>query len=663
MISVPPQIREWRFIKVIEGQKLPFEKDWQNTKNYSYEEFQDYLKVGSNYGVLGGQGKCVIDIDKKSPHFKEALAIAEALPETFTVQTANGGFHYYFNCPDIENGIRLTESVGEVRAKGMFVVGPWSKLGKGKQYFPTKFFPVATIKKADIEKKFEKWLPGQVTETTEEPTKRRKKDTTKSGVEFGIVCRLIRKGKDKKYVFDYMKVYHKWVISHPQYREYTYNNAFKRVEETKKKGIGFKEGKFVPKLLAEAVLECEKMKTLKGNNKMYRYCNGVYTDDGKETIKEICAQMLKDRFNSHMANEAISYIQATTYISPDEINNEWINLENGLLNPETKEFKEHTPEVFSTIRVPIAYDPEADCPLWKQKLEEKLDEKTIKVVQEMFGYCYLPKQRFEVGFLFYGPMRTMKSTTLGTLEAMLGDENVTAYSLQWLNENPFGPAYLYGKSANICPDLSSRALKDTSTFMMITGGDKISSAKKHEHPITFYPSSKLIFSCNNIPPTSNKNLAFYRRWIILEFKNQTKKEVVDSELKEKLQEELPGILNWSLEGLQRLLEQNQFSYWLDEEAVLDLYERGSNSIQSFIYNHIDCEDDEGVTKKRLVYAKYKEYCQVEDLQLENQIKFGRLFIALTGCGTCKQEKIPAYQGVSFKILDKEAVSKLKAWDR
>lgn len=645
MISIPPQIQEgWRFIKVMEDQKLPVEKDWQNTNNYSYKEFQDYMKIGTNYGVLPPTGKCVIDIDKKSPEFEEANKAAETLPETFTVQTANGGYHYYYNCPDIEKGIRLRNEAGEIRTNGMFVVGPWSELTEGKKYFPTKFMPVATTKKTEIEKAFAKWLPVK-TENEQEPKTKQPKDKTKSGIEFGIVCRQIKKGKTKEQVFAYMNAYKKWADAHPQYRECTYNKALERVELIKKKGIGYIDGTFVPKALGDAILEITPIKTLKGNNTMYRYENGLYVEDGKEYIKELCAEILGDRYHTNQYNETLSYIQATTYINPTEIDNEWINLENGLLNPITKEFREHDPEIFSIVRIPIEYNPNATCPTWEEKLKEKLDEQTAKVVQEMFGYCYLPKQRYETAFLLYGPMRTMKSTTLYLLEQMLGDENVTAYQIQWLAENPFGAAYLYGKMANICPDLSTKALRDTGAFMSITGGDKISSAKKHEHPISFYPSSKLIFSCNNIPPTTNKNLAFYRRWIILEFKKQHANP--DPSVREKLKEELPGILNWSLQGLERLIKKDGFSYWLDEMQVKDLYERGSDSIQSFIYNFIDTENDESVLKKREVYAAYKEYCLQESLKLENQIFFGRLFISLTGCGNCKVDKIPGYQGVDW----------------
>jgi len=655
MIKIPKRLIGLRFIKVEKEGKKPFEKDWQNTANYGWDdpELLKHIENGGNYGVVGGYNNLVIiDIDRKSPDFKEMVKAAQSLPKTFEVSTPNLGHHLYYLSEDIKEGIRLRNEAGEVRAKGMMVVGPGSKIGE-REYKVVADRPFVTITKKQIEETFQPWMPFNTPHTS---TIQKSTDKTRSGKEFGIVCRLIRKGKSKEEIFKEMMLYAKWSDAHPQYREYTYNSALKRVElEEEIDSAAFKDGKFVPKRLGDGILKCVEIKTLKGSNAMYRYHNGVYLEDGKEMVKEMCASLLKGKYCSHHYNETLSYIQAVTYTDPTEIDNEWINLENCLLNPITKEFKEHTPKIFSTVRIPINYNPKADCPLFKQKLEEKLDNPTKTVVQEMFGYCYLPKQKHEVAFLLYGPMRTMKSTTLYVLEQMLGDENVTAYSLQWLTENPFGAAYLYGKAANICPDLSTRGLRDTGVFMTITGGDKISSAKKHEHPITFYPSAKLIFSCNNIPPTTNKNLAFYRRWVILEFKKQHSLDEIDPDLREKLKKELPGILNWSLEGLDRLLKNGGFSYWLDEEQVKDLYERGSNSIQSFIYNYVNCENDEGVLKKREVYKKYKKYCTEEDLKLENQIKFGRMFIALTGCGVCKQDNIPAYRGVNWKEVTQKTL--------
>ena len=432
-------------------------------------------------------------------------------------------------------------------------------------------------------------------------------------------------------------------------RDLTDEGIEKIVHDAVSTAEGFFDGKiFISKKLGDKILENTHIKTLKGSGEIYHYQDGVYLKDGKEKIKQLCINFLQELYTRNRFLEVVSWIEGCTYIDPGDIDNVWVNMENGLVDPITKEFKEHTPEIFSTIRIPITYDPKAKCPLFKEKLKEKIDKPTLDVVQEMFGYVYLPKQRFEKAFLFYGPKKTMKSTTLHILGKMLGSENVAARSLQFISNDRFGIGYLYGKPANICADLSPTALKETGIFLALTGGDKISGQVKFGHQMDFYPSTKLIFSCNEIPPTYNKNLPFYRRWILLEFKKQTPEQDIDSELKEKLEAELPGIFNWALEGLARLLEKDGFGFWLSDEEIKDLYEKGSDPIQSFIFNRINTEDDEGVLKKRVVYNDYKNYCREEGLRIDHQVKFGRMFLALTGCGVCKESGLPAYKGVSNK---------------
>jgi putative DNA primase/helicase len=405
---------------------------------------------------------------------------------------------------------------------------------------------------------------------------------------------------------------------------------------------------FIPKRLGDFILSKMHFKTIRGNDKMYFYEDGIYKDGGKETIKKMCKDILGEKFKASFVNEVITYIQASTYAEPNSINNEYVNLENGLLNPVTKEFLNHTPDIFSILRTPIKYDPSADCPLFKEKLSAKVGSDIFDTTQEMFGYCFMPGQKYEKAFLLYGGKRTMKSTVLYVLNNLIGKENVTSLPLQQIASDPFATGYLLGIPANICADLTSQSLSDTGKFLMITGGDSITAGKKHEHLITFYPNTKLIFSCNVIPPTSNKNPAFYRRWILLNYSKQTPEEEVDSDMKIKLLEELPGILNWALDGLNRLIKNGKFTFNPSPEEVKDAYERNSDTIQSFIFNEINTEDDEGVLTKRETFKRYIEYCRQNELQPENVIKFGRMFIALTGCGTCQTNKIPAYKGVGFK---------------
>ena len=495
------------------------------------------------------------------------------------------------------------------------------------------------------------------------------KKEAKEILDFGVQQNLFYESNPNEYDIKVTtETYHKQSLEYPDTPKY---NAFLKefqefldkyfvdleiVDEPVQPEIFFEEkkdgtrGAFVPKKLGDFIMDKFSFKTIKGNDRqIYYYQQGYYKENGIALIKNKSTSLLKSFFKDYFVNEVISYIRNSTYIDAKEINQEWINLKNGLLNPITKDFKEHTPEIFTLQQLPINYEPEADCTFFKEKLKEKCDEDwKYQVTQEMFGYCLLKDQRFEKAFLLYGDPRTMKSTTLYVLTQLLGEKNITAMSLQYLTEDRHGPAFLYGTPANICADLSSKELRSTAMFMKVVGQDSITAGKKFEQEITFSPFTKLIFSCNVIPATRNKNMAFYRRWIILEYNIQTAEKEIDTLMRQKLLKELPGILNWSLEGLSRILKENKISCPLDDEQVKDLYEKGSDSIQSFIYNEIDCEDDEGAIKKRNVYKKYAAYCKENRLNIENQIIFGRRFFAITGCGTKRIGTIPSYAGVSFK---------------
>ncbi len=425
---------------------------------------------------------------------------------------------------------------------------------------------------------------------------------------------------------------------------------------------GKKEGEikaFVPKRMADFILETYKFKVIKGNDKqVYFYEKGYYKENGIALIRKITTNILGKLFKEYYVNETISYIRNLNYIGSDEINKEWINLKNGLLNPITKEFRDHTPDIFSLNQLPIEYNTKAKCLFFEEHLKKRCDEEwKYNLVKEMFGYCLFNDNRFEKAFLLYGERRTMKSTTLHILEKLLGDENVTSMSLQQITEDKHSPAFLLNSIANICAELSPRELRNTNMFMRLVGRDKITAGKKFEQEITFSPTTKLIFSCNTIPSTTNKNLAFYRRWCVIPFNVQTKEEDVDPLMREKFLEELPGILNWALNGLETILKNNKLSYPLSDEETKDSYEKGSDSVQSFIFHEIDCEDDEGSEKKRIIYKKYQKYCEKNKLDVENQILFGRRFLALTGCGTKRISQIPGYAGISL-IVGKPEQSKI-----
>jgi putative DNA primase/helicase len=99
----------------------------------------------------------------------------------------------------------------------------------------------------------------------------------------------------------------------------------------------------------------------------------------------------------------------------------------------------------------------------------------------------------------------------------IGKGNASAMSLQRLESDRFAVAALYGKLANICADLPSNKLKETSTFKAITGGDPLTGEYKFRDSFTFCPFCKLLFSANRMPLSPDDSNAFFRRWLVIRF--------------------------------------------------------------------------------------------------------------------------------------------------
>jgi len=110
------------------GGKKPVLKDWPNLATTDLETVTKVWSSRSyNIGVACGRGLLAVDIDMKNG--KDGLASARALSipvDGFVVRTPTGGYHVYFDGPDVSNSAgRLGDGL-DVRSAGGYLVGPGS---------------------------------------------------------------------------------------------------------------------------------------------------------------------------------------------------------------------------------------------------------------------------------------------------------------------------------------------------------------------------------------------------------------------------------------------------------------------------------------------------------------------------------------------------------
>jgi len=358
----------------------------------------------------------------------------------------------------------------------------------------------------------------------------------------------------------------------------------------------------------------------KDNKEIYRYNGGYYENDGEEKIKGILQQTLGLRSCDRYKNEVISWIRDNPHLQVErDIFNAHpnkINLENGTYDIESETFVEHDCSHFFNYQIPVRYNKNAKMKTIKEFLQTTLSLEDIILLQEIVGYCLYRRYHIHKGVIEVGAGRNGKSTLNELITTFLGDRNVCHVPLQKLCQDRFSTWQLYGKLANICSDLSSKSIEHTGGLKMLTGGDHIFAEKKHQDGFNFVNTAKLIFSCNVIPEITDKTKAMAERIVAIEFTNTFDKNNPDTDknLLQKMtsEKELSGFLNFAIEGLQRLLSNEDFSDHRTLEDVEKYLAEHQNPVRQFVDYYIVSEP-KGELLKGDVYNKYLEFCKGEGI--------------------------------------------------
>lgn len=232
---------------------------------------------------------------------------------------------------------------------------------------------------------------------------------------------------------------------------------------------------------------------------------------------------------------------------------------NGLLDVGTRRLHEHTPEFFGIVAVPFAYDQRARKPArWLSFLAELWpdDQDSVAALQEYFGYVLSGRTDLHKILLLIGPTRSGKGTIARVLTALLGRANVAGPTLASLGTN-FGLSPLLGKPLAV---ISDARLGDggqnqvVERLLSVSGEDTLTVDRKYREPWTGKLPSRFLLLSNELPRFGDASGAIANRFIIL----QMTRSFLGSEntrLTAELLTELPGILSWALDGLDRLSRQ------------------------------------------------------------------------------------------------------------
>ena len=304
---------------------------------------------------------------------------------------------------------------------------------------------------------------------------------------------------------------------------------------------------------------------------------------------------------------------------------EFIPVANGLLHLPSQKLLPASPNYFSIGGSDVLFDPHAPQPrIWLKFLHDTFGDEcqSIDLLQEWMGYCLSANTSQHKIMLVVGPPRSGKSTVASLLTSLLGKSNVVAMSMASLSET-FGLESFIGKKLAISGDARIDGRVDQSSIVErllgISGEDTQTINRKFRHAWSGRLPTRLMMLSNELPRLADNSGALAKRFLVL----QTIRSVYGEEdhtLEARLRAEMPGILNWAMDGYRRLRDRGRFVQPESGLQAIREVEELASPIKAFVDEKC-CLDGEVPISE--IYSAYVPWCKDNGHEAASKLTFGR----------------------------------------
>lgn len=351
-------------------------------------------------------------------------------------------------------------------------------------------------------------------------------------------------------------------------------------------------------------------------------------DDKRQSYIKYAAGMMSYRNRNVMITDAkdLNFFENTELDKDDFL----INCRNCVLDLSEDQPKmlEHNADLLLSKICNASYNPAATCTLWEKTVNEIMqgDTAKIKYLQKMSGRFLTGDTSEEEFYIFFGATtRNGKSTITELLLYLLGDY-ATTISPESLaikankDSRTASPdiAKLAGTRLVVASEPPRRMLFDSSLVKTLTGRDTVSARFLHENEFQFKPKFKLILNSNYLPVISDKTVFSSNRVKVVPFERHFTEKEQNKHLKEQLQQEIDGILNWCIEGLYMYRKEGLEPPVAVQNATYE-YSEDSDKVGKFISECL-VKSDQNLAAKD-VYEKYSHWCNDCGLGIDGRTSF------------------------------------------
>jgi putative DNA primase/helicase len=290
-----------------------------------------------------------------------------------------------------------------------------------------------------------------------------------------------------------------------------------------------------------------------------------------------------------------------------------INLQNGTFEiSDEPVLRPFDPSDFMRYQLPFAYDEKATAPKFEVFINRVLPEKDKQeVLCEYLGYIFISTRRLKLEkvLFLYGGGANGKSVLYDIIRALLGNQNTSEYSLQSLTDvNGNSRAQIADKLVNYATEINGKL--ESSKFKSLASGEPMEARLLYKDSFIIEDYAKLIFNTNELPKDVEFTHGFFRRFLIIHFEVTIPDEEQNKGLaNEIIKDELPGVFNWILTGLNRLLTNGRLSKSPSIDKMNDEFRTESDTVKRFLDEEGYLPDPENKIILKELHAHYRVFAK------------------------------------------------------
>jgi putative DNA primase/helicase len=290
-----------------------------------------------------------------------------------------------------------------------------------------------------------------------------------------------------------------------------------------------------------------------------------------------------------------------------------VNLKNGslVLSDTGVDIKKFDHKDFLTHQLDFSYNDKAVNAVFLRYLDKVLpDQYTQRTLQEVAGYLFIKGLKMEKVFFLFGLGANGKSVFFEVLNGVLGEENISNYSLESLtDEKGYHRAMIKDKIVNYGTDIQLTKI-NAGMFKTLASGEPIEARLPYREPFMMTDYAKLIFNVNKMDNANVEHThGFWRRVLIIPFTKTIPDEEQDRDLHKKILKDRAGVLNWIIEGAERVIKSRDIFVSSECEDFKKKFIKETDSVAMYE------EDFRGSMMGHIyfkslteAYSDYKAYC-------------------------------------------------------